>query len=172
MEQKFTGWVKNKLKKGMLLDIGSGDPSCGEIQPQGYVLQDISPHANIDLVCDIRDLPQYIPDGYCSIVRASHVLEHFGTKETQDVIRMIYRLLEKGGKFIIFVPNFRWHAQLVAQGQDEMAVHYAFGGQLDEWDYHKTGYTPTILRKYLEQAGFEILTLNEASSIECHAIKN
>ena len=171
MEQKFVGWVKNKLKKGMLLDIGSGDPLSGENQPQGYVLQDIALYKNIDLVCDIRDLPKYIPNNYCSIIRASHVLEHFSTKETQEIIKMLYQLLEKGGKLIVIVPNFRWHAQLIAQGQDELAVYYAFGGQFDEWDYHKTGYTPKLLKKYLQQAGFTILFMKEKTSIECHAIK-
>lgn len=155
----------------MKLDIGSGNPANGEVQPEDYVLNDIEAHPNIDLVCDIKDLAKFVPEASCSEIRASHVLEHFGTQETQDVIRMIYTLLEPNGKFTIFVPNFRWHASLLATGNDEMAVLYAFGGQKDLFDYHKTGYTPKILNKYLEENGFRVDELIEGSSIECHAIK-
>jgi predicted SAM-dependent methyltransferase len=161
----------NLIKPHMLLDIGSGNPQQGEVQPQGYVLNDVEPHENIDIVCNIKDLAQYIPEGYCSKVRSSHILEHFGTKEVIDVIKMIHSLLEKDGEFIIFVPNFKWHGQLLSTGNDEMAVLYAFGGQLDQYDYHKTGFTPKVLRKYLEENGFKVISLLEGSSIECHAIK-
>ena len=165
------GWInRKKYKKHMKLDIGSGDVEDGELQPKGYVLNDVEPHKNIDLVCDIKNLDRYILKGYCSEIRASHVLEHFSTKETQKVIKMIHKLLEPGGKFIIFVPNFKWHAQLVMAGTDEMAIHYCFGGQLDEFDYHKTGYTAKILRKYLEDSSFEIVDFYDGSSIECEAI--
>ena len=154
----------------MKLDIGSGDIDDGEIQPEGYVLNDVEPHKNIDLVCDIKDLDKHIVKGYCSEIRASHVLEHFGHKETQEVIKMIRTLLEKGGEFTIFVPNFKWLAELAITGNDEMAIYYAFGGQLDEWDYHKTGYTPKILKKYLEENSFKVISIDNNSSIECHAV--
>ena len=167
----MTGWINNKCKKGMRLDIGSGNPKEGENQMEEFVKNDIQPYKNIDLVCDIRDLPNFIPKGYCSEIRASHVLEHFGTKETQDVIKMLGTLLEPNGKFMIFVPNFKWHASLIATGNDEMAVHYAFGGQGDEFDYHKTGYTPKILRKYLEENGFNVISMGDYASIECLAEK-
>ena len=166
-------WInKKKYKKHMKLDIGSGDVDDGELQPEGYVLNDVEPHKNIDLVCDIKDLRKHVEDGYCSEVRASHVLEHFGTKETQKIIKMVHKLLEPGGKFTIFVPNFKWHAQLAMTGNDEMAIHYCFGGQLDKYDYHKTGYTVKILRKYLEDSSFEVVDLHDGSSIECTGIAN
>lgn len=160
------------MTKHMKLDLGSGNPKQGENQPKGYILNDIEPHENIDLVCNIKDLKKFVPDGYCSVVRGSHILEHFGTKEVIEVIKMVHDLLEPNGEFIIFVPNFRWHAELMMTGNDEMAVHYAFGGQVDQYDYHKTGFTPKILKKYLEENGFKIISLTDGTSIECHAIKN
>lgn len=155
----------------MRLDIGSGNPDQGEAQPDGFVLNDVEKHANIDLVCDIKDLKQFVPGGYCSEVRASHILEHFGTKEVVEVVKMVHDLLEPEGKFTIFVPNFRWHAELVLTGNDEMGVHYAFGGQLDQYDYHKTGFTPKILKKLLETNGFKVTALQDGTSIACRAIK-
>jgi predicted SAM-dependent methyltransferase len=165
-------WIKKeKCRPHMRLDIGSGDPEGGELQPEGYVLNDIEPHKNIDLVCDIRDLDKYVPKGYCSEIRASHILEHFGTNEVVEIIKMIHSLLEEKGKFIIFVPNFKWHMELLMAGNDEQAVYYAFGGQKDKYDYHKTGFTLKILIKDLEENGFKITELFDGTSIECHALK-
>jgi predicted SAM-dependent methyltransferase len=165
-------WInKKKCQPHMKLDIGSGNPDQGENQPEGYVLNDVEKHKNIDLVCNIKHLTDHIPQGYCSEIRASHILEHFGTREVRDVIRMIHGLLEDKGKLTIFVPNFRWHSELMMTGNDEMGVYYAFGGQLDEYDYHKTGFTIKILRKYLEDADFEVVEMLDGTSIECHAVK-
>jgi predicted SAM-dependent methyltransferase len=166
------GWInKDKCLKGMKLDLGSGNPAQGEIQPQGFVLNDIEPHPNIDLVCDIRNVAHFVPKGYCSEVRMSHVLEHFTVAEGVEVIKMVHTLLGDGGKFTIFVPNFRWHCELLLTGQDEMAVHYAFGGQLDEFDQHKTAFTPKILKKRLEENGFKVESIDNNTSISCVATK-
>jgi predicted SAM-dependent methyltransferase len=165
-------WInKDKCQPHMKLDIGSGNPDDGENQPEGYVLNDIEKHKNIDLVCNIKHLADHIPQGYCSEIRASHILEHFGTHEVKDIIRMVHGLLEDDGKFTIFVPNFRWHSELMMTGNDEMAVHYAFGGQTDEYDYHKTGFTPKILEKCLLENGFVVDKLTDDTSIECQARK-
>jgi predicted SAM-dependent methyltransferase len=155
----------------MRLDLGSGNPADGESQPEGYVLNDVEPHPGIDIVCNIKDIHKVIPKGYCSEVRMSHVLEHFTIKEVKEIFKMIHDLLEPNGKFTIIVPNFRWHAELVATGNDEMAVHYAFGGQLDEYDIHKTAFTPKILEKYLIENDFKVLSMGNLTSIECTAEK-
>lgn len=166
------GWInKDKCVKGLKLDLGSGNPAQGEVQPQGYVLNDVEPHPNIDLVCDICDVTQYVPDGYCSEIRMSHVFEHFTIKEGIKLLGDIHKMLEVGGMLTIMVPNFRWHAELVITGNDEMGVHYAFGGQLDEFDQHKTAFTPKILKKRLEENGFEVIDIDNNTSITCHARK-
>lgn len=165
---------KNKEKniKGMKLDIGSGNPVEGEVQAGAdFVLNDIEPHPGIDLVCDIKDLYKHINPGWCSYIRASHVLEHFGTKEVDEVMIMLHSLLETGGQFEVIVPNFTWHATLVASGRDEEAVTYAFGGQLDQWDYHKTGFTHRILKNKLESSGFNHIEIQDMTSLVCRCAK-
>ena len=155
----------------MRLDIGSGNPEQGEVQPAGYVLCDIEKHKNIDLVCDVRELKKYVPDGFCSEIRASHILEHFGMKEMLEIIKTVHNLLEDHGKFTIFVPNFKYHALLAHNGYEDSAIYYAFGGQLDEYDYHKTGFTANLLRKYLEDNSFKVLSLTEETVLSCYAEK-
>lgn len=155
----------------MRLDIGSGNLADGEAHPTGYVLQDVEAYEGIDLVCDILELPQHIEEGFCSEIRASHVIEHFGTKETDMILTLLGKLLKQGGLLNIIVPNFKWHAKLCLAGEEEQAVYYAFGGQLDQWDFHKTAFTPKILTKALERNGFKVVTLKPNSSIECLAVK-
>ncbi len=157
--------------KHLYIDLGSGDPKDGEFQPEGYILQDIQPLPNVTLVCDIVDLDKHIQPEQCLKIRASHVLEHFPTRKIPELFTMIYRLLEKDGEFEIHVPNFRWHAQLLAEERDDEAVNYCFGGQKDEYDFHKTGFTPKILSRLLTEAGFRIEVLEEEHSLHVSAKK-
>lgn len=164
-------WVNpDKNVTGMKLDLGAGNPAEGENQAEGYVLQDVSAHTGIDLVCDIRDLKREDIKP-CSKIRLSHVMEHFPKAEVIPVLKIVRSCLNDGGELEIIVPNFKWHAQLVMEGQDEQAVYYAFGGQLDDWDYHKTGFTPSILVDRLQKAGFIVLQLIDSSSITAIARK-
>lgn len=165
-------WInKEKCAKGMKIDLGAGDPNNGEIQATGYVLQDIEAHQGIDLVCDILDITTHVENNFCSVVRLSHVLEHFGKKQGKKVVTDIFNILQPGGLFEVFVPSFRWHASLLFSGKEEDAVLYAYGGQKDEFDYHKTGFTPNNLRSLLEDVGFENITIQEATSLTATACK-
>lgn len=157
--------------KSLLLDIGSGNPEEGEVRPEGFLLQDIEPHKGIDLVCDIEELDKFIKVGQCKRIRASHVLEHFPTSHIPKIFSMIHTLLEKNGEFEIHVPNFGWHCALFCEGKDEEAVHYAYGGQLDKYDFHKTAFTPRILISRLTESGFRLEKLEVEHSIHCLAIK-
>lgn len=172
------------IELGMKLDIGAGNPAEGENQADnGYVLQDVEEHKGIDIVCDIRRLDyelcykfnKLIGEGrsdVCSEIRASHVLEHFHMKELRGhILPMLKRCLQDGGILNIIVPNFAWHCDLVKQGHDEQAVFYAFGGGLDKYDHHYTGWTPNLATKWLTEAGFEILDIYSADCIHIKAKK-
>lgn len=165
-------WINlSKKKKGMKLDLGSGNPKEGEVQPDGYVLCDVTPHENIDLVCDIRDLDNFVDNSSCSVIRASHVLEHFTRKELSDILDMIHRLLERDGVFEIEVPNYVYFTQLLLEGKDELSIVHTYGGQLDEYDIHKNGFTVKTLSKTLREHGFIVKSMLEKASLACEAIK-
>lgn len=170
--QRMNGWIHPEKKRvGMRLDLGAGDPTTNEVQATGYVLQDVQPHEGIDLVCDIKELSTYVAPNSISELRMSHVLEHFTTDEAKSLLKTFYKLLQDDGKLIIIVPNFRWHAELVLNGHEKEAVYYCFGGQLDEYDIHKTGYTANILKNLLIEHKFALLTLTDETSISCVAVK-
>lgn len=174
----------NLIKIGMKLDIGAGNPAEGENQAgNDYVLQDVEAHPGIDLVCDIRDLDKELTFkfkdslgenrcGVCSEIRASHVLEHFHMRElVGHILPMLRRCLQDNGILNIIVPNFEWHCDLVKQGRDDMAVLYAFGGGLDKYDHHFTGWTQKLAYKWLTDSGFVIEDIYADSCIHIKARK-
>lgn len=151
----------------MKLVIGAGDRRL-----EGYKHHDVQPLDGLDYVCDFWDLPKHIRAASCEEIQMTHVLEHFPMAKTLDVLKLTYKLLKKGGKFYIEVPNFYWHAQeILVNPRNRKVVEYAFGGQKNEWDYHYNGFTPEILWQDLVSAGFEVGMLIPNSSIEVWAEK-
>lgn len=140
-------------------------------QLPGWKHHDVLRLEGIDYVCDLFDITKHVADSSCEEIKFTHALEHFPTADTQKVLALIKQLLKPHGKLYIEVPNFAWHAELVTKGKDRDAVYYAFGGQLDQWDFHKTGFTPKILQEELEKAGFKDINIQPASSISAWMTK-
>ncbi len=138
---------------------------ANERQVEGYVHHDVLPLKGIDIVCEFYDLPNHVMPETCEEIQMTHFLEHFPTKETQKVLNIVKTMLAPNGTLYIEVPNFAWHAKLVSEGRDRDAVYYAFGGQLDEWDFHKTGFTKDILFEELAKAGFTHIQIKDNSSL-------
>lgn len=147
----------------MKLVIGSGTRRV-----EGFIHHDILPLEGIDIQCEFFDLPKHVEKGSCEEIHMTHVLEHFPMAKTAGVLKLIKSLLKRGGKLYIEVPNFYWHAvNIIENPLNRQMVEYAFGGQLNEWDFHYNGFTPEILYQDLIRAGFEVLELSPNSSIEC-----
>jgi hypothetical protein len=140
-------------------------------QEPGWKTHDVKPYPGIDYVCDIWDIGKFVKPGECEAIQLTHVLEHFSKAEVPKLLGITHSLLKENGTFYLEVPNFAWHAELVSQGRAEEAIYYAFGGQLDEWDYHKTGFTPTILEKTLRGAGFGNIEIDGWTTLTAHATR-
>jgi predicted SAM-dependent methyltransferase len=141
-------------------------------QVPGWTHHDVLDLPGIDIKCDFWDLPKHIEPASCEAIQMTHVLEHFPMKRTREALELVYDLLKEGGKFYIEVPNFYWHAQMIIRNpRDRQIVEYAFGGQIDEYDFHYMGFTPEILEEDLMATGFGIIELLPESSIVCEAEK-
>lgn len=141
---------------------------AGERRVDGFKHHDVQDLEGIDFVCDIWKLPEHVKDGSCDEIHMTHVLEHFPMARTAEVLTLVRDLLKKGGKLYIEVPNFHWHALMILrEPRDRQIVEYAFGGQLNAWDYHYNGFTPEILVEDLTNAGFNVTEMKPNSSIEC-----
>lgn len=140
---------------------------AGERRVEDAIHHDVQDLPGIDLVGDFWDLPKLTQDKYDEI-HMTHVLEHFPMKDVQKVLKLVKSLMKKGGKLYIEVPNFYWHALgILSNPRDRQMIYYAFGGQLNEWDFHYNGFTPEILWDDLTEAGFTVDELRPTSSIEC-----
>jgi len=155
-------------KKFNLLELGAG-----ERYTEGFSRQDVDPSIrDLDLVCPAEEIDKYVEENSVKYLRATHLLEHFPTKQIPFVLDAWYKVLAPGGELYMEMPNFLWNAKyLLEEGNEEQAVNYAFGEQLDEWDFHKTGFTPNIIRKRLLAAGFIDTMVEEDSSMRIWTYK-
>lgn len=136
----------------------------------GWTSHDVQ--GEVDIQCNFWDLPKHVKDNSVEEAEFTHALEHFPMAKTTEVLALIYRLMAPNGKLYIEVPNFAWHAEeILINPKNRQVVQYAFGGQLDEYDFHFNGFTPQILAEDLRNAGFEVDSLRPNSSIECEARK-
>jgi len=85
-----------KNSTGVVLNIGSGN----EPSEANVINVDMMDYDNVDIVCDIHQLP--FKDNSVDAVMNIAVLEH--VKEPQAVVKEIYRVLKPGGRVLSVVP--------------------------------------------------------------------
>lgn len=161
----------------MKLDIGAGTAPH-----PGYKSVDADPATNPEIVCNVLEgIP--VPDDSCTHLRLSHVLEHFTPTEGLTLLRELHRILTPGGILFIEVPDLLAVAQRIVdhKGLDIIpppglsAALYPhgviYGGQWNEWQYHKTGYTVPFLSQTLERCGYLIDTIGVTFYDNMHVIR-
>lgn len=130
----------------------------GQQAKEGWKILDAQAGPDVDFVGDIRNLEAFA-DGSCALVYCSHVLEHLPGHEVLPTLKEIHRILQPGGKLYLSVPDLDVLCHLFIQPRLEATqklhvMKIIFGGQIDEYDYHKTGLTVDFLAEYLKEAGF------------------
>lgn len=65
---------------------------------------DIYKDDNIDIVHDLNNGLDFIPDNSVDYISSRHLLEHI--EQIDFLIKEIYRILKPGGKHIVIVPHF------------------------------------------------------------------
>lgn len=134
----------------------------GKQVKEGWKILNIQPGKDVDFVGDAADLSQF-NDEIFDEVYASHVIEHLGyQKELPAALKGIYRIIKPSGIFRMSVPDLETlcklflHGGMKFEGKFEI-MRMMFGGQGDEHDFHKIGFTFEIARRYLGPAGFKML---------------
>jgi len=107
-----------------------------------------------------------IASGVVDHICCSHALEHLDKHEVPRALAEFYRVLAPGGSFMIEVPDLVAICELYAKHVKEnkpdardWPMDTIFGNQDDAGQYHKTGFTPRILRNMLETTGFKDVRL-------------
>mgnify|MGYP000220377274 CR=1 FL=1 len=97
--------VNNKiledLRNGTPLSINLGS---GLTSKNGYYSLDIVNHVGIDIIADINEPLELIPDGSVNRVYTHHVLEHI--ENFIGLMRELNRIISDDGEIEIVVPHF------------------------------------------------------------------
>lgn len=130
----------------------------GEQVKEGWKILNISKKPGVDYVGDISDLSQFEDDS-CMEIYASHVVEHIPQQQVLETLKGIHRILAKGGKFYVSVPDLDilchlFINPLAAPDVKFHAMRMMFGGQVDPHDFHYFGWNQHFLFDFLQQAGF------------------
>lgn len=127
---------------------------CGDVILPGWINVDLEDLPGIDLQDDIRELEK-VKDETCDIIYASHVLEHVGRNEFEDVIKTWNKKLKIGGILRIAVPDFEkvieWYQKT---GNILDVTGLVSGGQKSKYDYHQMIFDKKFLKEILEKCGF------------------
>ena len=122
---------------------------CGSVLLPGWTNVDLDDIPEIDVQDDVRTLTK-IKDNSCDIIYASHVLEHFGRKEFESILKVWNKKLKINGILRLAVPDFEkaieWYNDT---NKIEDVIGLISGGQKTEFDYHKMIYDRKFLTKVL-----------------------
>lgn len=130
----------------MNLNLGSGQRRFGK----GWVNVDLQTVHPPDVVGDMFRLP--VKDGSVGVVVSHHTLEHLWQPSVKEFVAETYRVLEKGGSLLVFVPDIRELARrwLLGQITDFVYCVNLYGAYMgNPADMHRWGYWQRTLKTEL-----------------------
>jgi predicted SAM-dependent methyltransferase len=124
----------------------------------GWESLKILPGPDVDHLGDCQDLSRF-PDGAFDVIYGSHVLEHVPLGQAVETLKGWSRVLAPGGQALISVPDISVIMKLFmaadrSLGEKVHLTRMIYGGQIDDFDYHYTGYFPQLMEHFLYEAGF------------------
>jgi len=165
----------------MKLNLG-----CGKKILDGYDNIDLNNKDQRVIKCDIRTLPQYLDDSVDEIL-LNNVLEHLANKDLRSSLKEWNRILKVRGILIIIVPNvigavkaylnnklnttgFSRHYKNWSPEEVLFQMIYGRADILGDNDpiecQHMTGFCYNRLKRFLEECGFKIIKVNDATDTD------
>lgn len=130
----------------------------------------IPDYVSIDRKLGTEVFPLAYEDGSVDEIRVSHVLEHFSHREAFGVVKHWVEKLRPGGRLRVAVPDFEYIAREYLRGEPIPSQLYMFGGQVDENDYHKSGFDSETLDEAMIAAGLERLHSWKSEIEDCASL--
>lgn len=149
-------------KNSMIPTLGKKvvDLGCGKLEDsyrtnEGTVLRvDVREDVQPDFRCDIRMTP--FATGEFDVVYSSHTLEHFSQAEVPSVLDEMKRILKPSGELRLLLPDLKWAAQHIMNGEIDALTMYVLYGQQDyKENFHYTGFTEQMVERLLRERGFQ-----------------
>jgi len=142
---------------------------CGDDVRDGYINIDIRKTKPNVLVLDIeKELLKPFPDNTAEEIIARDCVEHVSWRRIEDLLKDIYRVLKRGGKLYIQVPDLEAIAKKVILNPDfcfndlcgwKAISFWVYGAQDYPENTHKAGFTIPTLIKLLESIGFRVIDI-------------
>lgn len=127
---------------------------CGNRTIDGWINIDIFSDKDGVVTDDVSTL-HTIEDQTVDVIYASHVLEHFGRHEIDDILKVWSRKIKPGGLLRIAVPDFEAVCKrYMSHGNIQEVLGFLNGGQRNQYDYHKVNFDFAKLESHLKNAGF------------------
>lgn len=133
---------------------------CGGRRAPGFCNVDITPQDTVDICDNVVTLERF-PDNYASSIYACHVLEHFSHAQAPEVLKTWFRVLQPGGTIRISVPDIDRIVKIYVKNWDHFQkdshspwIGLLYGGQTDEYDFHKTGWNFCWMAHIMRDIGF------------------
>jgi len=145
--------MENKKTK---LNVGSGGrPMATPTNEWDDV--DVRPDMNPTIVADVRKIPK--PNESYDELWIHSVLEHFQKREVNECLQEWARLLKRGGKMTISVPDMKAIAKDLLASNSEITDHNLINLIYGEQDYpqnaHKWGFTEKSLINLMRKHGLD-----------------
>ncbi len=136
----------------------------GEEVRSGWKILNIQAKPGVDFIGTATDLSQFA-DASVLEIYASHIYEHLSYQnELLPALREAHRVLKPDGLFRVGVPDLEALCRLMLRPDLEPQEKFwvqrmIMGGQMDPYDYHKSGFTFEFLRDFLVEVGFKEKTI-------------
>jgi predicted SAM-dependent methyltransferase len=134
---------------------------------EGWKVLNALPGPAVDFVGTCDDLSQF-KDGSVDEVYASHIFEHLAYfDELPKTLSEVARVVRLGGVLSISVPDLNVLCRMMLSPQLSLQERFhvmrmLYGGQSDQFDFHKVGYTFELLQAMLMSYCFGAVTKVES----------
>jgi len=132
----------------MKLNLGSGSKP-----KQGYVNLDLFRHPGTDRTYDIS-MPLDYQDDSIDLIEGMHIFEHIPIRKVGFVVESWFRVLKKGNKLILEMPDFDKVIKWYQKSESPLSIMWIFGNQTDAGQFHYWGWNKKRLKKLLKEVGF------------------
>ena len=162
-------------RRTIKLNIGSG-----AVPKEGYLNVDLRDMHCVDIVCDVFNLTNWIPDGYVSEIYSKDFIEHVSWRKAAELWKLFRRLLtaggpgRQGGKLDILTPDLGLILARYKSGGFPWpwAMQCLYGLQTYEQNFHRALYDYATLSTQLTGEGFVCKHLpNEGNLMHLVAIR-
>lgn len=139
-----------------------------------------------DILTDLTDMCQVIPDGAAGVIYCSHVLEHFFDHDVATVLKEFVRILHPDGAAVLRLPDLAAVVRAFDESDLERPLYHSPSGPIAALDViyghrqsiqednlymaHRTGFTEASLARRMLAAGFDEVQTVPGPSIEFCAV--